>query len=55
MAKKLPPTDRKPLERPHRRFKIKFNGVGGLRLHIGFMRVGDLYARAHFPGTAIVM
>jgi hypothetical protein len=35
--------------------KIKFNGLAGLRLHIGFMRIGDQYARAHLPGTGILM
>jgi hypothetical protein len=34
----------------HRLSKTKFNGVGGLRTHIGFMRIGDLYARCAFPG-----
>jgi hypothetical protein len=43
-SKKQPPSDRQPLERPHDLSKTKFNGVGGPRIHIGFMRIRDLYA-----------
>jgi hypothetical protein len=30
--------------------KTKFNGAGGPRMHIGFMRIRDLYARCAFAG-----
>jgi hypothetical protein len=49
-SKKQPPSDRQPLERPHDLSKTKFNGVGDPRIHIGFMRIRDLYARCAFPG-----
>jgi hypothetical protein len=44
-------SDRNRIERQHRLSKIKFNGVGKLRAHIGFMRINDFMPAAHFPTT----